>query len=129
LPISKLLEFWPIARLNVNIKRTRSNFRNEKNSPSSEEKQVLVKWNDKMINGESLSPQVIKHTNGEILFMAPIKLKTLCLTCHGTKEAISIDVNASIIKHYPHDAANNYNEGDSRGAWSITFPKGYFDQK
>ncbi|MCK5781649.1 MAG: DUF3365 domain-containing protein [Flavobacteriales bacterium] len=113
----------------VKIKRTSLKIRNNKNSANTEEKQILNKWESSISEGKKISPEVLKHDDGSVVFVAPIKLKSLCLTCHGTSETLTPDLKTEILKHYPKDAAIGYKENDLRGAWSITFPKGYFDKE
>ena len=111
----------------VQIKRTSAKNRNPKNSPNDLEKEVLENWEKDIAQSTRIVPKVFHSDNGEVNFVAPIKMQTLCLTCHGEKEFINPDLNTMILEKYPDDMAHGYKEGQLRGAWSITFPKGYFD--
>jgi hypothetical protein len=106
---------------NVTVKRASDKARNQSNLPSSFEAEVLAQYQNDISSGEQLKP-VLKEVNGEVYFMAPIRIKPLCLTCHGTPEVnISTDNLALIREKYPKDKAINYAEGDLRGIWSIRF--------
>lgn len=48
-----------------------------------------------------------------------IRVKPVCLNCHGSEEDIKPNVKAVLAKHYPNDIATGYQLGDLRGAISI----------
>jgi len=111
---------------NVKIKRVSLKNRNENNLANKTEKNILESWQTKIDNGTPIKPKVLRTDNNEITFVAPIKVKHQCIVCHGTDDFVSPEVRLKLKEHYPNDKARNYNEGDLRGAWVITFPKDYF---
>ena len=112
---------------NIKLKRTSLKTRNQDNVPSKNEEIALNTWKAEVENGGKIKPQIIHSNNGEIQFIAPIKLKSQCITCHGSNDFVTAEIKAKLKIHYPEDKATGYKEGDLRGAWSIIFPKGYFD--
>ncbi|MEN8137875.1 MAG: DUF3365 domain-containing protein [Bacteroidota bacterium] len=114
---------------NVDIKRTSLKLRNQNNKANSSEKNVLEGWNSSIESGMKIKPEVLHMKNGDIMFIAPIKLKSFCLSCHGNSDMVTPEVKAQIMKHYPLDKAQGYDENDLRGAWSIKFSKDYFKRK
>ncbi len=52
--------------------------------------------------------------------MKAIPTAPLCLTCHGAN--VDPSLREKIEAVYPNDAAVGYNEGDIRGAFTITQP-------
>lgn len=104
----------------ANIRRTSNKLRNPKNEPTKEEQVVLSRY----LAGEINKPIVNSLTNGNKIFYAPIKMKPLCITCHGTVgKTVTEKDYATILKHYPNDKAKGYKEGDFRGIWSIELKK------
>ena len=111
---------------NVKLKRVSLKNRNENNAANNSERLILDYWQTEIDNGEKIKPKVVRGENQEITFVAPIKMKHQCIVCHGSDNFVSSDVRLKLKEHYPNDKARNYNEGDLRGAWVITFPKDYF---
>ncbi len=111
---------------NVVLRRTSLKNRNDKNVANESEKLILESWQQSIDKGNPIKPSIIRNENEEITFVAPIKVKHQCIVCHGSDDFVSSDVRLKLKEHYPNDKARNYNEGDLRGAWVITFPKGYF---
>jgi len=48
-----------------------------------------------------------------------IRVKPVCLNCHGADDNIAPSVKAVLAEHYPNDVATGYLLGDLRGAISI----------
>jgi hypothetical protein len=106
---------------NANIKRTSLKIRNPNNRPTDNERKQLQEFQDQLKKGEALSSKVVKKDN-LINFYAPIQFMTMCGKCHGKvgKELKKEDYDI-IQELYPLDKAINYQNGDLRGMWSITF--------
>ncbi len=63
---------------------------------------------------------IVAEPQGEYFrFMKALPVKPLCLTCHGSKQAIPASVRARLAREYPNDAATGYSAGQIRGAVSI----------
>jgi len=104
----------------ANIRRTSNKLRNENNTPTAAEQIIL----DTYTNGGEMKPVVDILSNGNRVFYAPIKMKPLCISCHGTVgKSLSNDNYAFIKKHYPNDKATGYEVSDFRGIWSIELKK------
>ncbi len=104
----------------ADIRRTSNKLRNPKNSPTKAEQIVLSKY----VGGDEQGPIANVLPNGNKVFYAPIKMKPLCVTCHGTVgKTVTEKDYATILKHYPNDKAVDYREADFRGMWSIELKK------
>lgn len=102
----------------VEIKRTSLKYRNPSNRPTSDEIEVLNRYQKAMENDGNLYASV-NEVDGDMKFYAPIITQDACLKCHGSPS--SIPIYDSILKRYPNDRAIDYAMGDLRGIWSVTF--------
>lgn len=108
-------------KYNATIKRVSNKYRNENNKPNAVEANTIAYFETAMREGKELKPMTTTGEDGKIHFYAPIKVKELCLTCHGDALAKPVD---SILKiKYPNDKATGYKEGELRGIWSIIMEK------
>lgn len=104
----------------ANIKRTSNKLRNPNNAPTAAEELVISNY----LIGDKKGPVVDVLPNGNKIFYAPIKMKPLCISCHGTVgETVSEKDYQNINKLYPNDKAIGYKTGDFRGIWSIELKK------
>jgi hypothetical protein len=63
------------------------------------------------------------HRNGEDLaVILPIRMMSLCMQCHGPREAIDPAVQAAIAANYPLDEATGFAENELRGWFWIEVP-------
>ncbi len=109
----------------VKIRRTSLRERNPVDRPTKKENKILMDFEERSQNGEELSSTVSMIGEDEILFAKPIMLNNpICLNCHGN---ICTDIQEEtynlISELYPEDRAIDYEIGDIRGMWSITFQK------
>ena len=108
---------------NVEIRRVSDKLRNPLNKPDSIDSKVLAEYNNLLSSGEKLKP-VLTDMDDQIRFSAPILVKPACLNCHGEPEKYIANADLELIRErYPNDQAIDYNTGDLRGIWSITFSK------
>ncbi len=116
---SKIIDSLSNAN-NAIIRRTTNKVRNEHDAPDEKESKVLKLYQSAVKNGAPLTPHVSLNDDNTVSFFAPIKMKKVCLKCHGTvgKELSKTDFDL-IKKLYPNDEATGYKEGDFRGMWSI----------
>lgn len=106
------------------IRRTSLQYRNPANAPTPDEKRILERYAEQHQRGDTLRPLVEGSGADQVTFYAPIMLKPLCVSCHGTPGETLTEENHALIKElYPDDQAVGYAPGDLRGIWSITFPK------
>ena len=102
---------------NVVIRRTSNQLRNPENAASEEEKEML----DWYASQTDHNP-IVKEHEGYTNYYQPIKMKALCLNCHGVEgETLTAENYQKISDLYPEDQAINYKEGDLRGIWNIEF--------
>lgn len=94
-------------RYQLKIGRTSAKLRNPKNK--------APQWAQDAIKGEGQEPLFFEGPKGELGVLAPIRLKSQCLMCHGAMEDIDASVQAALTKYYPEDHATGFAEGDLRG--------------
>lgn len=105
----------------VNIKRTSLKVRNPNNKPTDMEKEQLLMYQKQLSDGMELEPVLHESTEG-VIYNAPIYVMPFCQRCHGS---VGTDITNRDYEHimnlYPLDQATDYQSGDLRGMWSITF--------
>ncbi len=104
------------------VRRTSRRFRNPANAPEPWETDVLGAF-DRSAADESDEPLEYfqEDSFGAARYMAAIRTGPVCLVCHGTAVADTLDESLAI--DYPHDRARGYALGDVRGAFSVTWPR------
>jgi hypothetical protein len=55
-------------------------------------------------------------------YVEPIRVKSMCLTCHGA--TLAPEVASRIAELYPEDQATGFGEGDLRGVFWVSWPEG-----
>ena len=105
------------------VKRTSLRTRNPRNTANETEKGILEDYSRLLSVGNTLKPRAEMLNEKQILYARPILLDNpLCLNCHGQVESQIPGENYALIKKlYPHDEAVDFELGDLRGIWSITF--------
>ncbi len=113
------------SSFHVSIKRTSLRVRNPKNAPDEQEKLALDLFTELLNSGDELPEFYIqKITRKEAVeynFYKPMKMESLCLTCHGDKFTMAPNASKLLGKYYPEDQATGYKEGDFRGLIRIKF--------
>ena len=108
---------------NFKFRRTSLKYRNPKNAPDEFENKILTSWENQEKSGNKAASVTEAIREGyRILVPIRIPMKT-CLGCHGTSESMDAEAKSIIDKIYPGDLAKGFNEGDLRGAISITIEK------
>jgi hypothetical protein len=113
------------ARTGWQVARTSLKTRNPANAPDGWETEVLQAFAARRVAGEDPAKMetwaiVEEAGNKRFRYMKAIPTASLCLTCHGTN--VDPDLRAHLDELYPDDAAVGYNEGDIRGAFTISQP-------
>ena len=95
--------------------------------PDTWEQRVLADFDQQAAQGakpETLErSEVVTEPQGRFFrYMKAIPVQPLCLTCHGTPDAIPAPVKARLATDYPHDRAAGYMLGQIRGAITIKQP-------
>lgn len=104
------------------VSRTALRVRNPANAPQPWQRDVLLRFQDRMAAGEAADGlESLETPAGEgARYMKAIPTGPLCLTCHGSN--LAADVQAALRGMYPEDAATGFAAGDLRGAFSIVWP-------
>jgi hypothetical protein len=94
--------------------------------PNAREREVLNGFEQQRKDGTAWSDMEHFETiqvgdQRQLLYMRPIAIQPLCLSCHGPSEALPTTVRAALEASYPHDRAVGYQLGDLRGAFSVSF--------
>ncbi len=124
-PLPKSLEGQPHVTA---IKRTSLRVRNPVNAPDEGDQLVLALIRDRMSEGLSLPELLVQRVDRpglpvEWRVSKPIGVATRCLTCHGDKEQIPLDVQAVLELRYPEDRATGYTSNQWRGVIRISLEK------
>jgi hypothetical protein len=107
------------------IRRVSFRWRNSLDAPDEYEQGQLEVFEQSRLNG-SLTERtevyriVYEDSVRYFRYMKPILVQSMCLSCHGRREAMSAELVSLLRQRYPHDTAFDYASGDLRGAVSIT---------
>ena len=98
----------------VRIGRTGVRLRNPANTAPA--------WAAPLLETKPTSPQASRSSDGTLGVILPIRLASMCITCHGPADTLTEDVRAALAKHYPTDQATGFHDGDLRGWFWIEVP-------
>lgn len=104
--------------------------RNPLNAASNDEHNILVGWEEAVKKNQELKPKIVQNGDQIDWYGAITIAHPRCLDCHGLLQEGDI-LNATlqqIKKHYPNDKAVNFELGDVRGMWKISYPKSFFEK-
>jgi hypothetical protein len=104
------------------LRRVSLRYRNPKNVPDIYETRLLQELD--RLNREKRLPEEyveVVEESGKLWlrYMKPLPVGPLCITCHGPKENIPLEVQAILKDRYPDDRATGFLVGDLRGAISV----------
>lgn len=104
------------------VSRTSLRYRNPANAPEPWQVKVLQEFENQTGGHDVASAQeyFIVEDDGTTRYMSEIRTSAVCLTCHG--KSLPAELEARLEADYPHDRARNYDLGDVRGAFSVTWP-------
>lgn len=105
---------WKIKRVSLKV-------RNDARAiPDAWEKEALEDFDKRAAAGEPPAKlEKGEKIGNEYRYVKALPVQTLCLSCHGSAESIGPAVKDVLSKHYPHDLATGYSEGQIRGVISI----------
>ncbi|MCF8210774.1 MAG: DUF3365 domain-containing protein [Rhodoferax sp.] len=111
---------WSIRR--VSLKN-----RNPKAVPDEWEKVALQDFDRRAGAGENpatLEKAEIINEGGQrmVRYIKALPTQALCLSCHGTSDKLSAEVQQQLRQAYPNDLAVGYSEGQVRGALTVKRP-------
>jgi len=104
--------------------RTALRIRNPKNAPTDWQKEGLIEIERRISAGEP--PDRVDwrgHRGDHFVYMRPIMMDRLCMTCHGPLGSIPPTVKTELDRLYPQDEATGFSMGDLRGAFVVTGPR------
>lgn len=107
------------------VGRTSRRVRNPKNAATEWQNQGLREMERRLASKEP--PEHIAwydESGGRFLYMSPIMMGDVCVTCHGQSDRIPENVKSRLKELYPEDRATGFVVGESRGAFVVTGPLG-----
>ena len=108
----------------VMIKRLAKKNRNSYNKMSENESNLYKSFVIESLTSNWIQAQVGWDEQGRPVYYNPIVTEALCLNCHGKPGTdINPEVAERIAQVYPDDKAINFEVGQLRGMWAITFPE------
>ncbi len=117
----------------ITIKRTSLKFRNPLNKPDKYEKEVLLFFEKSLKKGEKLPSYYIQviNENGKkyYRYYKPLKVKGLCLSCHGNPDKMDKKLLKTIKQLYPNDKATGYKLNDFRGVIRVSIPANLVEKR
>jgi hypothetical protein len=107
------------------VARTALRVRNPSNAPDDLERSVLEQFSVDLGTGPLDRPleAVFEIRRGDAVerrYLRAIPTDALCLTCHG--KDLAPELAAAIARDYPGDQATGFEQGQLRGAFSVTWP-------
>jgi hypothetical protein len=110
------------------VSRTALRVRNPGNAPDDLERAVLEQFAEQMAatpaGAAAGPPEAVFEIKGpggiERRYLRAIPTDALCLTCHGP--SLAPEVAAAIARDYPGDEATGFQQGQLRGAFSVSWP-------
>jgi hypothetical protein len=109
---------------NVQIRRLAKKYRNPQNETNKEESEIYKSYILEWLNRETLHPKIIPDKQGHPVYYRPIGILPVCLNCHGVPgKDIPSPLAEKIVQLYPEDKAIDFQKGELRGMWAISFPE------
>ncbi len=108
----------------VTVRRLAKKNRNPKNAMDDVESKIFKQYIIDYLHGRNLDSRIALNSEGHPVFYKPIMTNSMCLNCHGSPgSTMSEDLAGKIKELYPDDKAINFEDGQPRGMWAITFNK------
>ena len=107
----------------VTVRRVTLKVRNPQDTPDDYERGMLLDLEAKLADGalpKEVAEVVSDDTGSRLRYMRPLVIKGTCLNCHGDVESMDPELRTVLEERYPDDQAVGYQEGDLRGAVSVT---------
>jgi hypothetical protein len=70
-----------------------------------------------LANPDDDEPRAVRLASGDIGYVEPIRMKGLCMQCHGDR--IEPGVEARLRALYPEDRATGFKKGELRGMFWV----------
>jgi len=113
------------AKSGAVVGRTALRVRNPANAPDDLQRAVLEQFSEELASGKFAGPleaafEINRGGQVERRYMRAIPMDVVCLACHGP--VLAPDLAAVIKRDYPDDQATGFEQGQLRGAFSVTWP-------
>lgn len=92
---------------NLTIGRSSFRLRNSKNT--------MPAWAAPHVEARVAEETYLAGPSGELGALLPIRMNSMCVTCHGTVAEIPAEVQSALAEKYPEDEATGFAAGDLRG--------------
>ena len=99
---------------NLRIGRTSFQIRNLNNQPPQ--------WAKGFVNARVNDAVTLQLADDGLGLLFPIRVKTVCLHCHGQQSEMDPSIFAAVLSDYPDDNATGFKVGDLRGYFWIEVP-------
>lgn len=100
------------------VSRTSLKWRNPNNAPDQWEQEQMRIFEKKLKAGaDAKTLWAVYEDEKEIRVLKAIPTQGVCLACHGSELAPTIEEKLNVL--YPDDKATGFNLGDLRGAFSL----------
>lgn len=113
-PEAKAIATRVAADKNVRIGRTSWRLRNPSNVPPA--------WAATYVADQVEDEVYVRHNDGRVAALFPIRMQTTCTTCHGDAETMDEDIKALLAEHYPEDEATGFPYPGLRGYIWVEVP-------
>jgi len=97
--------------------RTSHRLRNPENAPEPWMSDFLGEY---LANPGDNEPRAVRLASGEIGYVEPIRMKGICMRCHG--DSIEPGVKDRLRALYPEDQATGFTRGELRGIFWVKLP-------
>jgi hypothetical protein len=107
------------------VGRTALRVRNPANAPDGLQRTLLEQFSSELASGKFTPPleaafEIRRGDQVERRYMRAIPTEPACLTCHG--KTLAPELAAAIARDYPNDQATGFEQGQLRGAFTVTWP-------
>lgn len=116
-PEAKAIAERVAADQKVQVGRTSFRLRNPANAPPE--------WAAPFVADEVEEEVYVRHADGRVGALFPIRMQTTCTVCHGEPDRMDEGVKALLAQHYPDDRATGFAYPGLRGyVWVMVPPAG-----
>jgi hypothetical protein len=118
------------AQHGIAINRIATRYRNPANAANAYEQALLAEWEPQVRSLEKPAPRLLNAGDSLHWYAAITISNPRCLDCHGllAEGDLFPETQAAIKALYPNDKAVNFELGDLRGLWKISYPRSFVAQ-
>ena len=115
-PEAKAIAQRVSADKGVKIGRTSWRLRNPDNVPPT--------WAETYVADQVEDARYVRHDDGRLAALFPIRMQTSCVTCHGDAATMDEGIKALLAESYPEDQATGFVYPGLRGYVWVEVPAG-----